>query len=195
MQYKFFCRIAVTSQVAAMLIFGQTPGFLKLVPVEGEGAFNDVVHKTGHPPVIRVVDESNNPVMGAQVTCTLPSIGPGATFDAGGQTGEALTDEKGIAQCPGYKPNISEGRFNIRVIARFEGKVGNLIVSQSNTLAGGTTAAGGTKGKGKLWLLVLVAGGAAGGLAAGLHKSGPAATPPVIPTTVSAGSITVGGPR
>jgi len=57
-----------------MAVYRQTPGFLKLTATDGEGAFNDMQRKTGHPPAIRVLDKSNNAVLGAVVTFTMPTI-------------------------------------------------------------------------------------------------------------------------
>jgi hypothetical protein len=173
-------------------LFAQTAGFLKISAVDGEGSFNDIQHKMSHPPIVRVVDESNNVVQGAEVSFTLPMVGPSAVFVAGGTKGTAITDDKGIARCPIYKPNSEEGRFNIKVTAESKGKTGTLVVSQSNTLAGGTSV--GQKKSGKLWLVLLVGGAAAGGVFAATHHGGssPATVPP---TTLSTGGIAVGAPR
>jgi hypothetical protein len=189
-------RVLFAWQLTGLLAFCQSPGFLKLAAVEGEGAFNDAQRKIGHPPSVRLVDESDNPIKGAQVTFTFPMVGPGATFPDGRTTAISFTDEKGIARCPAYRPNSTEGRFNIQVGALYQAKTARMVISQSNTLAGGTTIGQANKGKGKLWILVLVAGGAAGGILAarsGSHNS--AATPAAIPTVLSPGTITVGGPK
>ena len=180
-------------QIVAVCMPAQTAGFLKLTAVEGEGAFNDVRHRIAHPPVIRVVDESNNLIRGAEVTFTLPSVGPGGSFTSGPSSATATTDENGVVKCPAYKPNVEEGRFNIKVTAVYLGKMGSMIISQSNTLAGGTSVGHEKKGK-ALWIVLAVAGGAtAGVIAATRHGATPAAAVP--PTTLSTVGITVGAPK
>ena len=61
--------------------------------------------------------------------------------------GTTITDDKGIARCPTYKPNSEEGRFNIKVTAESQGKMGTMVLSQSNTLAGGAAVGAGKKNK------------------------------------------------
>lgn len=173
----------------------QSAGYLHVSPVEGEGAFNSIRTGFVHPPAVRVTDEDNQPVAGAQVTFTFPTIGPGALLPGGGSTLTVISDESGLARCPAYKPNIDEGRFRIRVAATFQGKSGSLVINQSNTRAGGgaITEKSGSK---KLWIWALVAGGAVGGILAakGGGSSSPTAT--VVPaTTLTSGAISVGAPR
>jgi len=172
---------------------GQTAGYLHVTAIDGEGAFNDVKHRLSHPPSVRIVDESNNPAAGAQVAFTLPSVGPGGTFEGGVQTALAMADQQGIAKCPSFIPNQVEGRFTIKANASYQGKTGITTISESNTLAGGISV-GEKKSHGKLILLVLAAGGGAAGgiLAASHHGSAPAAP---TPTGLSVVSITVGAPR
>jgi len=128
-------------------LFAQMGGFLKISAVDGEGSFNDMKHKLSHPPVVRVVDESNNFVQGAEVSFILPVVGPSGVFGIGGNKGTTITDEKGIARCPIYLPNSEEGRFNIKVTAESRGKTGTIVLSQSNTLAGGSSVGARKKSK------------------------------------------------
>ncbi len=178
------------------LVRAQAPGFLKITAVEGEGAFNDIRHKLSHPPLVRVVDESNNLVQGATVTFTFPFVGPRGTFDGGGLSATAVTDDKGLARCPAFVPNTEEGRYNFKVSASFNGKTGSLVISQSNTLAGGSSVGEkGTKSHKMAWILALVGAGAAVGAVAAMH-GGSSSTPAAIPpTTLSIGAITVGTPH
>jgi hypothetical protein len=123
----------------------------------------------------------------------MPTIGPSVIFPDGSFIGTAMTDDKGIAQCPSYKPNLEEGRFTIRATATYRGKTGTVVLSQSNTSAGGTAVGQGKKSNMKIWLLVLAAGGVAGGVLAATHGGG--GTAPAAPTTLSAGGIIIGGPK
>jgi hypothetical protein len=189
--------VAVLCTFSASHTAAQANGFLRLAVLDGEGAFNDIKHGIAHAPVIRVVDESNNLVEGAQVTFTLPMVGASGVFARGDRTATATTDEEGVARCPSFKPNQEEGRFNIRVAAAYRGKAGNLVVGQSNTLAGVVTVGQGKKSNKGMWILLGALGaGAAVGIGVGLggHSSSSSAVV-VAPTTLSAAGITVGGPR
>jgi hypothetical protein len=189
---RFTC-ILLVYQLSLPGALAQTAGFLKLTTTDGEGAFNDIRHKLSHPPAVRVVDESNNLVAGAEVKFVLPLIGPGGGFADGHGTAIATTDTQGIARCPAFKPSLEEGRFNIKVTASYQGKAGTTTISQSNTLAGGSSVRD-KKGHGMVLLLTLAAGGVVGGiLVANRHTSPPPAAP--TPTSLSVVSITVGGPR
>jgi hypothetical protein len=196
---KFFARQTVALIAVFALCASQSPaqnnGYLKIVTLEGEGAFNDVKHGVAHPPSVRILDESNNLVEGAEVTFTLPAVGPSGLFTGNGRTGTATTNDKGEAHCPAYKPNLEEGRFNIRVAASYRGKTGMLVISQSNTSAGGTSIGQGKKSNKGLLILLLVAGGAAAGIGVALGGKSSSSTPTAPPTTLSTAGITVGAPR
>jgi hypothetical protein len=193
-------RQAITVMLAAALLGGpagaQEPGGLKLVVLQGEGAFNDIRRRTGRDPVVEVRDDNDRPVAGAQVVFSLPETGPGGIFEGGQRTFTTTSDPNGLAAARGLRPNRTEGRFQIRVTATLGGRVGFITISQSNTLAGGAVTPGQLGGGGKKWLLVLAAGGAAGGILAATRSgsSTPAPTGPP-PTILSAGGVTVGGPR
>jgi hypothetical protein len=186
----YLCAVCVVLTVASAL--GQTRGFLKVTVVEGEGAFNDMKTKVGHPPVVQVRDESNELVSGAEVEFTFPVVGAGGTFSDGQRTMKATTNATGIATAGSFRPNLNEGRFNISVTARYQGKQGTLLVTQSNTLA-----SSGAKGSNKkIWIIVGIVAGAGAGAAVALsgHSgSGSAAVSP--PTSLTIGGVTVGGPR
>ncbi|MBI3665298.1 MAG: carboxypeptidase regulatory-like domain-containing protein [Acidobacteria bacterium] len=112
-------------------------GVLKIVVLEGDGAFNNMKKRIGRDPVVEVRDEKDHPVAGAKVVFTLPPDGPSATFDGGGRVFRATTDERGRAATKGLKPNSTEGRYKIAVTASWSSRSGYAAISQSNTLAGG----------------------------------------------------------
>ena len=81
-------RLRITFFSTALLLlaasaFGQTRGFLKIAVIDGDGAFNDIKNKIGHPPAVEVRDESNDVVAGAEVVFTMPALGPGGAFANG----------------------------------------------------------------------------------------------------------------
>ena len=176
----------------------QVRGYLKVNVIEGEGAFSDIKRKVSHPPVVEVRDESNNPILGAKVTFLLPAAGAGGAFAGGVTSYTTQTDAQGLARAAEYKPNTTEGRFNIKITASYEGMQGSVVISQSNTLAGGTSMAP-RRGNGKkILLLTSLGGAAAGGVAVATGRGGSpksAAAAPTPGTTLSAGAVTIGGPR
>ncbi len=174
------------------------PAPLRVIAVEGEGAFNDIKRKIARNPVIEVQDDAGKPVPGAEVIFLLPDSGAGGTFTGGSRRYVTTTDAAGRAAAKGLRPNATEGRFHIEVTAASLGRTGSAVISQSNTLAGGLMTAGKAgSGKKKMIILMAIAGGAAGGAYAGMHggKSSTAAPAGPIPTTLSTGGVTVGGPR
>jgi len=187
-------RFRITFFSTALLLlaasaFGQTRGFLKVAVIDGDGAFNDIKNKIGHPPAVEVRDESNDVVAGAEVVFTMPALGPGGTFANGQRSMKATTDGRGIATAESFRPNPTEGRFAIAVAASYMGKQGTATVGQSNTLA----SSGGHSNK-KLWIILGVVGGGAVGAILATHSSsssgGAAAA-----TSISVGPVIVGGPR
>lgn len=189
--YTIMCALLVSSCAA-----GQTRTALKVIPVEGDGAFNDIDKGTALTPVVEVRDEYDRPVPNARVVFSLPSNGPGGSFTDGRSELIAMTDERGRAAARGFRPNKIEGRFPIRVTASVLGRKGSATVWQSNTMAGGSEPIRRSSSKKKYIILGLLGGAAAGGIIAatqgGGGGSGAAALPP---TTLSPGSVTVGGPR
>jgi hypothetical protein len=170
---------------------------LKIVPLEGEGAFNDVKRGRGVDPTVEVRDQDDRPVKGAEVVFTLPFTGPGGTFGGSNRTYKAVTDGAGRVSTEGFKPNTEEGRFNIKVTASYQGATTSAVVSQSNTRAGGQMfERGGGGSNKKLILLGLLGGGATAGIliaTAGSNGGGPGSGLP--PTTLAIGTVTVGAPR
>jgi hypothetical protein len=168
---------------------------LKIIALEGEGAFNDLKKGKGVDSTVEVRDQDDRPVKGAEVLFTLPFAGPGGTFGADGRTYKAVTDGTGRASTQGFRPNTEEGRFNIKVTATYQGATTSAVVSQSNTRAGGQLFERNGGGNGKLFaILGLVGGAAAGGIYAATRGGG-GGGPAVPPTTLSIGTVTVGGPR
>lgn len=172
-------------------VFGQSQGNLTVKVLEGDGAFNDVRHKVGHPVGVEVRDGNNRVVNGAEVTFAAPTLGASGTFGNGKQSITTVTDQDGIARSGSFTPNLMEGRFNIRITARQQGREGALLVSQSNTAAG--VVAG--KSHKKLWLIIGLAAGGGVGAAIALRGSGTSSSSAATPTVLTGGGIVVGAPR
>lgn len=184
--------------MASLAFAAQNKGVLKVSVVQGDGAFNDIKKKVAHEAVVEVRDESDHVVPNARVVFTAPSTGPGGSFADGEKTYIATTDAQGRATARGFTPNSTEGRFEIRVTASAGGRTGSGVVAQSNTLAGGMGFEPGGGSHKKTYILLGMLGGAAAGIILGVTHGGGTPTAvvvPPVPTTVSIGSITVGGPR
>jgi hypothetical protein len=177
----------------------QAPGGgLKIVVIEGEGALNNIRTRSGSPLVVQVRDAADKPVAKAEVVFQLPPAGPGGTFFGWLRNQTVRTGVDGRAETTGFTPNEEQGRFNIKVTAVSGTETASAIISQSNTANGGGGSGTGKQaksGKSNLWKVLVVVGaaGLVGGIVAATRGSTPA-TPPV-PVTISAGPITIGGPR
>jgi hypothetical protein len=172
-------------------VFGQSRGNLTVKVLEGDGAFNDIKHKVGHPVGVEVRDENNRVVSGAEVTFAAPTVGASGTFGNGKQTITAVTDQDGVARSGSLLPNLMEGRFSIRITARQQDREGALLVSQSNTSAG---VAAGHSNK-KVWIILAVAVGGGVGAALALKGSGSSNSNTPVSTVLTGGPIVVGAPR
>jgi len=170
------------------------PGNLKVSVLQGENAINSIKMKTATQPAVEVRDEQDKPVAGAEVVFQLPAAGPGGVFHGWMRTQTTRTNEQGQATASGLTPNEDEGRFNIKVTATQGKKTGSVIIAQSNA-RNGTPGQQAGKSRRGLWILVGVIAAAAiiGGVAAasGDDSSGSSTNP----VTISAGPVTVGGPR
>ncbi len=170
---------------------------LQVTILEGEGAFNDIHKGLARAPMVEVRDENGNPLENARVVFQLPEMGPSGTFGESGLTYVATTDRQGHASGVGLKPNRVEGAFQIVVTASATGRTGRTVIRETNTLAGGDRPI--KSGRSKwLGILLAVGGAASGGIIAatrgGGNSSSTSASAPT-PTTLSAGTVTIGGPR
>jgi hypothetical protein len=172
-------------------------GEIKIVVVQGEGALNNIRTRSAAPLIVEVRDSSDKPVAGAEVIFQLPPAGPGGVFNGWMRNQTARTSAEGRAETNGYAPNDEVGRFNIKVTATSGAKTTSSIIAQTNTPTGTGGNGKVAKSKSNLWKVVLIVGaaGLAGGIVAATR--GGSSTPPTPPTpiTVSAGPITIGGPR
>ena len=197
MRIQIFLALMALSCHAQQAVQGPG-GDLKIIVVQGEGALNNIRTRFAAPLIVEVRDTADKPVAGAEVVFQLPPAGPGGVFNGWMRTQTARTNAEGRAETNGFTPNDEAGRFNIKVTATSGNKSSSAIVSQTNTTNGSDGGNGKQlKSKHKLLTIVLLVGaaGAAGGIVAATR--GGSSTPPTPPTpiTVSAGPITIGGPR
>jgi hypothetical protein len=190
-----FIAVFLAALLAAPGAFSQQ--MLNLVVVEGEGAINNIRQRTARDPIVRVEDENHKPVAGAAVVFLLPSQGASGTFAGGVQTLTVMTNAQGLAVGRGLKPNGVQGQYQISVNASFQGQTASIAIAQSNALAAaGAAAAAGISAK--LIAVLLIAGGAAAAGAVAATRGGSSnnnTSPAGSPTTITAGTGTVGPPH
>ena len=193
-RHNMFGRIIV--MLLASVLWNAAPAQevreLKLTPLQGEGAFNDIKRHTAEDVAVMVKDEAGQPVAGAQVIFTLPYSGAGGTFDHDQRSYTATSGMDGRAVAGTMHPNSVEGRFNILVSATFAGMKASTVVSQTNTLA---ATLPGEHGHGKLILILALLAGAGAGVGLAVGRGGSSSQAAPSGTTLAAGPITVGGPR
>jgi hypothetical protein len=173
------------------LLRGQDSAF-HLTVVAGDGAKHNIHEKFRIQPVVQVTDENDKPIQGATIVFTLPSKGPGGTFEHGRHSLTLNTDAGGRAGAYGIQLNKKLGSFKIDVTASYQGQTASASIAQTS-ITGTKKSAGAFGISTKTWVLVglgalLIAGAI---VAAHNLKSGP--NPNVL--TATPGVPTVGGPQ
>jgi hypothetical protein len=148
--------------------WAQQDGF-RIVVLEG----NRVIHNTDtRAPTSFVVQvqDANGPVPGVRVTFAAPAAGPGGRFSNGRMALTVTTDQSGIAEASGFRPNGIAGSFDI--IVTVENGQAKATIPQTNVEPRG--------GFNKKWLALII-GAAGAGAALSLvngPKSSSSPTPP-----------------
>jgi hypothetical protein len=163
--------------------------------IEGQNAINNITRNTAYEPVIEIRDAGGRPVPGANVTFTLPAVGPSGVFTDGSKTLMIQTDASGRATARGLRPNNQVGQFDIRVTASFQGQSASVNITQTNAAPAVST----TKSGKKLAIILGIVGGgaaavavaAAGGGGSGGTSARPSSPPSSDPV---GGSVTPGAP-
>jgi hypothetical protein len=165
-------------------------GKLTVEVLAGEGAQNDIKAKTATAPKVKVLDESGNPVDGAEVVFSLPMGGPSGMFSGWVRSQTLRTDANGEAMVSAYAPNEIEGQFAIKVKATSGNNVGAAVISQANVMPAG-------KKSNKKWIIIgAIAAGAAVAIAIAATRDGDDDLPgQANPVTISSGPISVGSPN
>jgi hypothetical protein len=187
--YKPLGLLAVAALLSAQQ---QAPAELQILVIGGEGSINNVKQRTAREPIVEVRDRNNRPVAGALVLFEAPRNGASGAFTGGSSSLRVTTDAQGRAVGQGFRPNTSQGSFQLQVTATFQGLTATTAIHMQNAGAAVANAAKGA-GHGKLIAIVVAVGAAAaaGGAYAATH--GGSSTPAVVPTTITAGAGSVGG--
>ena len=173
-------------QLVAIPVEAQTlPTALNVVVVDGEGATGPVRQRAPHIPVVRVLDEKQNPVSGASVVFTLPTEGATGVFGNGSKTLMVMTDQQGTASAQGLRFTETPGKVPVNVNVSYKGLTARTIITElSEAPAGYQPSKGGHKGVIIALLVVLAAGGGAGAYLATRKSGSPATTTPAGPQPI-----------
>jgi len=170
----------------------QEPAKLDISILEGEGSINNIRQRVAREAMVQVDDENHKPVAGVAVTFFLPEHGASGVFSNGTHSLTVMTDDAGHAVARGMVPNKLAGDVQIRVVARYKNLDANTTIHQQNVAAAaaaGAAASAGISGKVLAIILVVAAAGVAGGGVAATRGGGAS------PTTITAGTPTVGAPH
>jgi hypothetical protein len=169
--------------------------------VQGQNEKNNIKLKLATIPIVEVRDDRDRLVPGVRIAFVLPNFGPSGKFADGSGSMLVWTDSQGRAAAEGMVPNTTEGKFTIRVTATYSGKEASTTFTMENTAMAGPQKApipaGVTQKKSNklVYILAGVGGAAAAGIFASRGGSKTSGPPPPTPTSISIGSVTVGGPR
>jgi hypothetical protein len=177
-------------------LFAQQAPELQILVIGGEGSINNVKQRTAREPVVEVRDRNNRPIAGAAVLFEAPRSGASGTFIGNSPTLRVTTDAQGRAAGQGFQPNSTTGNFSLKVSATYQGATASTTINMSNVLGAAAAAGAGGAVSGKLiGILIGVGAAVAAGTAVAVTRNGggQASPPAAAPTTISAGTGTVGG--
>lgn len=171
---------------------------LRVRVVESGGPVHVTGSRTATPLVVEVVDQNGAPVQGATVSFRLPASGAGGTFSNGLTTDVVIAGADGRAAASSVRWNQTPGEFEIR-IAVGKGELRASTASARRLLPPATDPPA-VASHGRRKLILIVAGVAAGSVAAGLAvgRRSPAGSsasqPPGQTLGVGVPVIVIGGP-
>ncbi len=173
---------------------GQAPPAFQILVIGGEGSINNVKQRTAREPIVEVRDKNNRPIAGAAVLFAAPGEGPSGTFTGGSSALRVTTDAQGHATGQGFQPNTVQGEFSMNVTVTV-GDVTQTVAIHMKNIGGASSNFLHLGAHGKLIAIVATVGAAAaaGTIAAVKSGGGGGSSPSAVPTTISAGTGTVGG--
>jgi hypothetical protein len=169
---------------------------LKVIPLSGNQGMNDLERKIMVPLVVQVVDQSDQPVDGADVVFRFPLDGPSATFPGQKSSQTFRTNADGQAAATGWTSNGKVGTFQVQVTASRGNELGSATISMTNvTRIIGTARTKERHWWSSKWAKIGIAAGAAGIIVAViLVTRGSGSTSPTV-ITATPGSPTIGAPQ
>jgi len=160
----------------------------RLVMTPGDPFENNICKKVPGELKVQVRDDRDNPVVGANVTFSLPADGAAGTFTGGSFKRTVATDENGQVSVKEFTPNKVE-EYSIEAIASLADLRANVAVPGSNVRKECSSKT--------LYIVLGVAAAAGGGIAAAAaggkgnstsSSSSTGATPPAQTPTITIGS-------
>jgi hypothetical protein len=168
---------------------------LKIIPLSGNQGMNDLERKIMVPLVVQVVDQSDQPVDGADVVFRFPLNGPGATFADQKNAQTFRTNADGQAAAIGWIANGKVGTFRVQVTASRGNELGSATISMANvTRIVGTARVREKHWWSSKWAKIGVAAGAAGIVAVVVILATRGSKSPTV-ITATPGSPTIGAPQ
>ncbi len=164
---------------------------LRILVLDGQGAFNNLETEMATIPVVEVRDSNDRPLEGAEVTFELPSSGPSAFFPQNQLRLATRTNYQGQAAAAGLKPNNTAGKFDIRVTATFGNRVGSTLITQFNSTRPQPVEVQRKRGR-RWWILGLAA---TGGVVTGIVLNSAAGSDSTPQVSLVPGPVTIGGSR
>jgi len=181
---------------------------LRVVPLAGNGEFNDIGAKLPSLVVVEVRDADDRIIEGAEVVFRFPPSGPSGYFPGPKLTQTKRTNAQGQATPDGWVPNAQAGPVVLKASATHGNLMGETEIRMINAPQvtdrmrsrvgreiGGTSSTGGFWSSKwvKIGIVGIAAGAAAGGYFAFRNNDGPSTV--LRPTiTISPGGVAIGGP-
>lgn len=105
---------------------------LRIEVLRGDGAFNNFAEHNVVSPVVRVLDQAGDPVVGALVVFMAADEGPRVEFSGYGASATVVTGPSGSAAAPGIRPAGGNGPVEIRVTAVRKAEFASAVIRQFN---------------------------------------------------------------
>jgi hypothetical protein len=167
---------------------------LKVIPLAGSQGMNDLERRVMTPLVVQVLDQNDQPVVGADVIFRFPLEGPSATFSDHKNARTFRTNADGQAAAIGWMATGRAGTFQVQVTASRGNEQGSTAVTMTNV----TRITDETKARKKSWWtprkIAIIAGAAAAITAIVLATQASSSSSPTV-ITGTPGSPTIGGPQ
>jgi hypothetical protein len=169
---------------------------LRIIPLSGNQGMNDLERKTMVPLVVQVVDQSDQPVDGADVVFRFPLNGPGANFVGDKSSQTFRTNADGQVSATGWTANGKVGTFRVQVTASRGNEMGSATISMTNVpRIVGSARTSRKRWWSSKWAKIGIVAGAAGVVVAIIlvTRGSSSASPTVV--TATPGSPTIGAPQ
>jgi hypothetical protein len=169
------------------------PLILQIRILEGDGQVYALGGRASRGLTVAVTDEAGKPVANATVTFRLPEQGPSGVFANNARTEIATTNSDGRAVIFGMRWNRIPGEVRVRITAlkgsTRAGAVALQVLSTSESVALSPTHIRTGKRRRWMWISLVAAAAAGGGLALGGQRSAP--NTPAASVNVNIGNPTI----